>query len=180
MNRKRLLERIFIIALMLLIPWPVAYAYDSTGETARETIRIATAEPAKQPAWTAFGKAIGSVTAGDLFYIDATDNPADTSVTLCLTNAPELFHTYRYIILHVGLYRQIAEDTWQKVTGYNGEPIPDTFITMRKGQVGFNLPGLANYKITIDDGSFYCHVAAGEGSASPGFYLEANEPGNYY
>jgi hypothetical protein len=177
MNKKRLLKRIFpIIAFMLLIPWPVAYGYEASGASAaQEPIQVTAAEATAQPTWTAFGKAIGSVTAGDLFYIDATDNPADISATLYLTNAEELVSSYRYLILKVGLYSQVAEGDWQKVTEYNGEPVPDTFITMSNGQVSFTLPGAGDYKITIDGGSFYCYGAgAGERSHSPNFYLEIN------
>jgi len=177
MNKKRLLKRIFpVIAFMLLIPWPVAYGYEASGASAaQEPIQITAAEASAQPTWTAFGKAIGGVTAGDLFYIDATDNPADIDVTLYLTNAQELVPNYRYLILKVGLYSQVAEGDWQKVTEYNGEPVPDTFITMLNGQVSFTLSGAGNYKLTIDEGSFYCYGAGdGKGSASPNFYLEVN------
>ncbi|GAF75441.1 unnamed protein product, partial [marine sediment metagenome] len=48
-------------------------------------------------------------------------------------------------------------------------------ITMRNGQVSFNLTGLAEYKVTIDGGSFYCSTAnTDSGSLSPQFYLEVN------
>jgi hypothetical protein len=177
MNKKRLLKRIFpVIAFMLLIPWPVAYGYEASGASAtQEPIQITAAEASAQPTWTAFGKAIGGVTAGDLFYIDATDNPADINATLYLTNAPELVPNYRYLILKVGLYSQTANGDWQKVTEYNGKPMPDTFITMSNGQVSFNLSGSGNYKMTIDAGSFNCYGAGdGKGSASPNFYLEVN------
>jgi len=176
MNKKRLLKRIFpVIAFMLLIPWPVAYGYEASGASAaQESVQITTAEASTQPTWTAFGKAIGGVTAGDLFYIDAVDNPADINATLYLTNAQELVSNYRYLILEVGLYSKTANGDWQKVTEYNGEPIPDTFITMSNGQASFTLPGAGNYKITIDGGSFYCYGAGAEGSHSPNFYLELN------
>jgi len=161
---KKLLRRIFpLIALALLAPWPIAYAHDvSDGVVGEETVRIEVAEVSAQPTWTVFGKAIGGVTPGDLFYIDATDNPADIVVTLYLTNTQELISYYRYLILKVGVY---AED--------NGEVIPDTFITMRNGQVSFTLQGYANYKVTIDSGSFYCFSVNGNGgSFSPQFFLE--------
>jgi len=177
MNKKRLLKRIFpIVAFMLLIPWPVAYGYEATGASAaQEPVQVTVAEASARPTWIAFGKAIGGVTAGDLFYIDAMDNPADINVTLYLTNAEELVSSYRYLILKVGLYSQVAEGDWQKVPEYNGEPVPDTFITMTNGQVTYNLPGSENYTLTIDGGSFYCYgVEAGEDSASPNFYLEVN------
>ena len=173
--KKRLLKRYFpIIALMILLPWPMAYGYEVVGaSTAQESIQITAAEASAQPTWTAFGKAIGSVTAGDLFYIDATANTADINATLYLTNAPELIHHYRYLTLKIGLYRQVADADWDKVTEYNGMPVPDTFITMNNGQVSVTLSGCASYKLTIDGGSFYSYGAeAGDGNASPEFFLE--------
>ncbi|GAI70735.1 unnamed protein product, partial [marine sediment metagenome] len=90
--RNKWIKRFFpLIVLLLLAPWPVAYAHDiSDGVIGEETVQIEVAETSAQPTWTAFGKAISGVTPGDLFYIDATDNPADIVVTLYITNAQEL------------------------------------------------------------------------------------------
>jgi hypothetical protein len=175
---KRLPKRIFpFIALLLLIPWPVTYGYEaSRASAAQELIQITAAETSVQPTWTAFGKAVGGVTAGDLFYIDATDDPADINVTLYLTNTSELVHNYRYLILKVGLYSKVADGDWQKATGSDSKPLTDTFITMRNGQVSFTMPGYAKYKVTIEEGSFYCYGAkANEGNLSPNFYLEIEQ-----
>ena len=176
--RNKWTKRIFpFIALLLLAPWPIAYGHDAgDGVVEEETVQIEAAEASAQPAWTAFGKAIGGVdTPGDVFYIDATDNPGDIQVTLHITNAKELSHCYRYLILNVGIYVKSDAGEWKKAAQYNGEPIPDTFITMSNGQVGFSLPGLAKYKITIDSGSFYCiNAVADGGSVSPQLYLEVD------
>ena len=163
-----------LLAVLLLTPWPVAYAYD-IALAKQEPIQVEAAEISAAPSWNAFGRAIGGVTTpGDLFYIDATNNPADISVTLHLTNAEELVHYYRYLILNVGVYFQTSIDQWEKATIVNGELIPDTYITMRNGAVSFTLPGYAIYKITIDSGSFYSFgTAADGGSVSPQFYLTA-------
>jgi len=172
---KKLLRRIFpLIALALLAPWPIAYAHDvSDGVVGEETVRIEVAEASAQPTWTVFGKAIGGVTPGDLFYIDATDNPADITATLYITNAQELISYYRYLILKVGVYVKSNAGEWEKASMGNGEVIPDTFITMRNGRVSFTLQGYANYKVTIDSGSFNCFSVNGNGgSFSPQFFLE--------
>ena len=163
-----------LLAVLLLTPWPVAYAHD-IALAGQEPIQVEAAEISAAPSWNAFGRAIGGVTTpDDLFYIDATNNPADISVTLHLTNAEELVHYYRYLILNVGVYFQTSIDQWEKATIVNGELIPDTYITMRNGAVSFTLPGYAIYKITIDSGSFYSFgTAADGGSASPQFYLTA-------
>jgi len=155
-----------LLAVLLLVPWPIAYAhnYDATATGRQDALRIEVAETSAQPTWTVFGKAIGGVEAGDLFYIDATDNPADIQVTLYLTNAQ---------ILKVGVYVQSDSGEWEKASGYDGELIPEIFITMRNGHVSFTLAGYANYKVTIDGGSFYSFTANAEGdSLSPRFYLE--------
>lgn len=170
---KKLLRRIFpLIALLLLAPWPVAYGFEN-AEAGQETVRIEIAEASAKPTMTVFGNAIGGVEAGELFYIDATDNPADIQVVLHITNTSELIHNYRYLTLKVGVYVETGTDQWEKALGANGEPTPDTFITMRNGQVSFTLSGYANYKLTIDGGSFKSHPATADGgSGSPQFYLE--------
>jgi len=168
--RNKWIKRFFpLIVLLLLAPWPVAYAHDiSDGVIGEETVRLEVAEASAQPNWSAFGKAIGGVTPGDLFYIDATDNPADIVVTLYITNAPELIACYRNLILEVGVYAESDTGEWEKAS-------TETFITMRNGQVRFTLPGLAEYKVTIDGGSFYCTTANSDsGSLSPQFYLEVD------
>ncbi len=163
-----------MLAILLLAPWPVAYAHDN-AMAGQETYQIEAAAPPAAPAWNAFGKAIGGVTTPvDLFYIDIADSPADISATLYLTNAGELIHYYRYLILKVGVYVQTDTDQWEKATAGNGELIPDTYITMRNGRVSFALPGYAKHKVTIDSGSFYCFsTTADGGSISPSFYLTA-------
>ncbi len=171
---KRLPKRIFpFIALLLLTPWPVAYGYEaSRASAAQELIQITAAETTAQPTWTAFGKAIGSVKPGDLFHIDASDNPADITVALYITNADELIHSYRHLILKVGVYVESGAGTWEKVLGTDGEALPETFVTLQYAQTSFTLQGLARYKVTIDGGSFYCITAnPPEGSVSPRFYL---------
>lgn len=163
-----------ILAVLLLAPWPVAYAHDNAlaGQAA---YRIEAAPPPATPAWTAFGKATGGVDAAvDLFYLDVTDNPAEISVRLHMTNAAELVHYYRYMILKVGIYVQTGAGQWEAATAANGEPIPETYLTMKSGSVGFSLPGYARYRVTIDDGSFYCFQAGTDGGGvSPRFYLTA-------
>ena len=174
--RNKWFKRLFpIFALLILAPWPVAYAYTYTDDTAgQETIRIEVADPSVAPDFgNVLGRTIGGVTTpGDLFYIDAIENAADIQATLHITNAQQLSRCYRYLILNVGLYVENDAGEWEKASMGNGKPIPDTFITMRNGQVSFTLPGLAKYKVTIDSGSYYCINAVAEGgNVSPQLYL---------
>jgi len=175
--RNKWIKRFFpLIVLLLLAPWPVAYAHAYDDDMAgQDAVQIEVAEASAAPSWTAFGKAIGGVTPGDLFHIDTTDNPADIQVALYITNAHELIGCYRNLILKVGVYAESDTGEWEKASMGNGEPVPETIITMRNGQVSFTLPGLAKYKVTIDGGNFYCTTAnTDSGSLSPQFYLEVD------
>lgn len=174
--RNKWMKRLFpLFALLILAPWPVAYAHTYTDDAAgQETIRVEAADPSVAPDFGAVhGKTIGGVTTpGDLFYIDAKENPADIQSALYITNAQELSRCYRYLILKVGIYVKSDAGEWEKASMGNGKPIPDTFITMRDGRVSFTLPGLAEYKVTIDSGSYYCRNAVAEGgSVSPQLLL---------
>ncbi len=161
-----------IVAVLLLSPWPVAYAYD-TGTTPEKTAHITAAPPAARPTWSTFRNAIGGVkTPGDLFYIDAADNPADLVATLYLTNTNELTQRFRYMTLQVGIYSRRGDEPWQKITQPDGEPLADLYLTMLNGQVTFTLPGYNQHKITIDGGCFYTQGGNGGDDLSPKFYLD--------
>jgi len=162
-----------LLAILLLAPWPVAYAHENTVAGAElMPVEVAAAGEAAAPSCDVFGSAIGGVTPGDLFYIDSTDSSADIMVTLHITNADELIHSYRYMTLEVGVYIQTGAEQWERATLSGGDMLPDTYITMRSGRVAFNLPGYAKYKITVDGGCFYSYGAAANGnSVSPNFYL---------
>ena len=165
-----------LLALLLLIPWPIAYANDN-GAAAQGTVRIRGAEPSAAPSATTFAGNIGGITPGDLFYIDASDHSADIVVTLYLTNTQELIYCYRYMTLRVGAYVWSSTNQWQKAARSDGELVPDNFITLRNGQVSFTLPGYADYKVTIDSGCYYCFATNVDGgSVSPQFYLTVDSP----
>jgi len=164
---RRLARLIFpLLCVLLLTPWPIAYAYD-TVKAAEPLVQITAGEAT--PSITAFGKAIGSVSPGDLFYIDASNSPADIEVNLYLTNASELVHNYRYMILKVGVYVQSGGNGWEKAN------LPDTYLTMHNGGVSLRLQGYARYRVSLDGGSFYCLTAdETKEELSPRFYLEVS------
>jgi len=164
---------IFIfLSILLLAPWPVAYAHESTMAGELMPMEITVAETSAAPSFDVFGSAIGGVKPGDLFYLDS-EGAMDTLVTLHLTNADELIHYFRYMIFRVGVYVQVGENGWERATLSDGEPVPDVCLTMRNGRVSFMLPGYSRYKIAIDGGSFYSFStdASDGGAASPNFYL---------
>ena len=172
---KRLIMKMFpLLAVLLLSEWPVVYAQSYNDDIdEQDTTQIEVAEASVQPTWTVFGRAIGGVnTPGDLFYINATNNPADIPCTLYITNAQELINCYRYLILKVGVYVESSAGAWETASTGSGEVISDTFITLCDAQVSFTLPGFTKHKVTIDSGSFYCgSTNFDKGSVAPQFYL---------
>jgi len=160
-----------MVAILLLTPWPVAYAYGDVLD-GNNTVEIEPAGTGSAPKWNAYGNAIGSVIPGDLFYVSTTNATVDTLFILSITNTDELIKSYRYITLKVGIFMQTDTDTWEKVTPVEDNVSTDTYLTMAKGKVCFALPGYGNYKITIDKGCFYCYGSTeGRSIAAPEFYL---------
>lgn len=175
MTKKSLRMWFGLLAFLLLTPWPVAYAYDN-GMAELQRVQIEGAESSATPTMKVFGRAIGSVTPGDLFYIDTRGNSADALATLYLTNTDELIHYYRYLILKVGLYVESNNGVWKKASGQNGEPFPDTYLTLWNGQVRFALAGYIRYRVTIEGGNFYCFTGNADGHRlAPQFYLTVNQ-----
>ncbi len=174
---KKLVKRLFpLIAVLLLAPWPIAYGHSvSVAAAGQETVQVTAAEASAAPSCNVFGKAISGVEPGDLFYINTANQTSDIKATLYITNAQELIHNYRYLILKVGVYVKDNSGGWVKASLNDGNPIPDTFITLQNGHVSFNLAGCASYKLTIDSGSINCLTTNAEGgSLSPQFYLEVD------
>lgn len=175
MTKKLLKMRSALLAFWLLLPWPVVYAYDN-GATPPGGVQIEAAEPSAAPQMNVFGRAIGSITPGDLFHIDNTGTGADVSVTLYLTNADDLIHHYRYLILKTGLYVESSHGVWEKAPGQRGRPLPDTYLTLKDVQTTLTLAGYARYRLTIDSGNFYSFPVNTAGIApSPRFYLTVNQ-----
>jgi hypothetical protein len=158
-----------LLAFLLLTPWPVAYAYDSSPNCYVAPDIVAAPQEAT-PRLDGYGNAVGGVTPGDLFYVDNSGIGADMRMTLYITNTDELAGDYRYMNLNLGIYEETAPEMWEKL----GQDDNETFITMHNGMTSFVLKGQGNYKITIDRGCYYRFGSSpGEGIASPQFYLAA-------
>jgi hypothetical protein len=168
---KRKLLFTFIITL-LLFPWTVAYAYDSTAASTGRG-EITSADAASLPKFNVYGNAVGSVNPGDIFTIDNTGKDAGTAFTLYLANADELVHNFRYMTLNIGIYVRDDTGAWVGVPAY--ENFQGICLTMQNGSVSFTLAGNAKYKVTIEKGCFYCFGTSGKRTfALPEFYLAAN------
>jgi len=166
---------IFVMAL-LIVSWLTSTAFGQTNDDVEQPgILVEAAPPEALPAVDLIGNAIGSVTGGDLFYIDATGSPLDISLDLYITNPDELIHYLRYLILKVAVYVEVTDGQWQQITSQNGTALPDTYITLQNSPVRFTVPGLGNYKITIESGCYHSHpFHPNGGEISPSFYLTAN------
>lgn len=172
---KRFVSEILpILVILALAPWVVTYTQGAGGDVpADEPVRIRVAEASAMPSWRTFGKAVGGVdTPGDLFSFDATERTDDITVNLCIVNTRQLSSCYTYLTLQVGVYVQGGAGGWEKASRRNNEPVPEIYLTLRSGQASFTLPGGAEYKVTIDDGSFYCSGTGSYGGClSPRFSL---------
>ena len=162
-----------IFTALFLAPWLTSYAYGTNdGDDYDRAVNVEAAESPMTPTATFFGRTIGGVKPGDLFYIDATSSPHDMTAGLYITNANELVPCLRYLILEVGIYVEGEDGQWGKALSRDGSSLPNTFITLRNSPVNFVLSGHAKYKITIDSGSYNCLTANTNGdNISPKFYL---------
>jgi len=161
------------LILILLCPWPVAYAHEhSMAGTQPGGVTVTSAGSADKPTLEVVGGGIGGLSPGHLFYIDSVDCGADVSAALHLTNSDELVKYFRYVILKVGVWKQAADGEWQRARLSSGEVVPDTYLSMQNGMVTYRLPGYARYRISIDGGCNYSLGAVAGGSpVSPSFYL---------
>jgi len=121
------------------------------------------------PSWDPIEGVAGSITGGDLYYINPGDYNGRLLVTLYVTNVPELAGCYSYLNMKVQAYKY---DTTSN--SYSTENL-DLYLTLTNGYVSFILePGI--HVITIDGGSWYCFDADAEGgSLSPSFYIEVRQ-----
>ena len=172
---RRIITFIIIIVLaVFFIPRLVSAAYGQTNDAnGNSAIQVAAAALSSAPSAEFYGGAIGSVTPGDLFYVDAAGNPGDISLSLHITNTDDLIHYLRYLTLKVAVYVEDSNRQWIKPV-INGGEFPETYLTLQNSPVTFTLPGGAHYTIAIESGCFYCLSAGHAGNNfPPRFYLDA-------
>ena len=167
---------LIIITVLFFIPRLSSIAYgQANGDDGKQAIQVAAADQSTAPSAEFYGKAIGSVTAGDLFYVDTAGSPADITLSLYITNTGELTHYLRYLTLQVAVYVEDTHGQWIKPQ-VSGEEYPEIYLTLQNSPVTFTLPGGPRYKVTIDSGCFYCLSAGNAGdNITPRFYLDAGK-----
>ena len=171
---RRVFKFTLVVAVMLSLPWLTSIAYgDSNGASVPAGVRIEAAGRAAAPEATFIGYAFGSITPGDLFYIDATGSRDDMVINLYITNGDELARYLRYLILRVALYSANEDGQWLPApVRFDILKESDTYLTLQNSPAKFTAPGNARYKVRIDSGSYYCLPAgARPDNGPPEFYL---------
>ncbi len=178
--RKIIIFSLIAIIILTVGSWVTSTAYghtnDNTGLNTAVSdgdIYVTPASPEDTPKIDIFGNYIGTVTGGDLFYVSANESQPDIAINLYITNTDELVKSFKYLMLKVAVYVKDANGQWQQITEQNGVTLPDTYITLQNGTANFILSGLANYKVTIETGSYKSYPSTNDGFAIPQFYLEA-------
>jgi hypothetical protein len=171
--RKVLTIALIVIIALVFAPKLVGTAFgQDTPNPGQAGLVIEAADTTAAPTATFYGKAIGEVTPGDLFYIDATASQVDFTLNLYITNADDLIHYLRYLTLQVAVYVKDGEGNWIKPQ-LNGEQA-ETYLTLQNSPATFTLTGGAQYKITVEDGCFNCLSAGNaEENPAPKFFLDA-------
>jgi hypothetical protein len=130
------------------------------------------------PAWSPVIEDPGSITAGDLYYVDTIGYDGDVVATLYISNADALSKDYAYLNMQVNVWElthTMPADTWSsaQATYADGTAIGTVYLTLENGFITFVLEGNSHYAISIDGGNFYCvDTDAADGELSPDFYLE--------
>jgi hypothetical protein len=168
--KKKLLFGLLMAAL--LVPWPVAYAYDAgPASGASYPVSVTPVAGDLTPQVTVYGGAFGSVQPGDLFYIDTANETMDVSFILFFTNTDDLAATYRSLTIDIGLSAENTDGSWTPVTDY-GPASQVLFMSIRTGSIDFTVSGHRRYKVSVTHGCYYAFpVRAETPVALPEFYL---------
>jgi hypothetical protein len=124
------------------------------------------------PTWSPSKKKAGTITAGDVYYVDCTGNASDVRLTIYLTNSGKLAKDYTYLNMQVNVRGGESEDWTQAVTVDDSINATD-YMTFDKGVISFILEGSTFYCISIDGGDFYCANTLVDAThdLSPKFYI---------
>ncbi len=170
--RRNILIFAFVAAvLMVLVGRLTTTAYGASAP-ARQDVRIESAGIAAAPKTVFFGNAHGSITPGDLYYIDLSDSANQTRcATIYITNADSLYRYLRYLILNIGVYVKNESGGWDKCPQANSP-----LLTLKNGSSDVILPCPGYFKITVDSGNYYSFANTDMGEMqAPIFNLEVGD-----
>ncbi len=124
------------------------------------------------PTWSPVLGDPGSITAGDLYYIDTQSYTGDVYVTLYISNPDALSLDYSYLNMKANVW-YLNGANWDQATLVGPDVIGDVFLTLENGFVSFLLEGNTQYCISLDGGNYYLvDTNALGGDLSPDFYIE--------
>ncbi len=171
---KRPPKFILVVVALLMLPWLTSIAYaNSNGDPAPSKVQVEVADRAGVPEAIFFGLSFGSITPCDLFYINVTNSPNNFEVNLYITNAEEITHYLKYLILKISIYSMNKNSQWEQAPlRDNSTQIDSVYLTLQNSPVKFRVSGNSQYRVSIDSGSYYCLPAkTGSSYKSPIFYL---------
>jgi hypothetical protein len=116
---------------------------------------------------------VGSINAGDVYYIDTVGYSGNILVTLYVTNQRDLFQNYTDLDLSPNV-REGESGNWSQSVTAGGDTIAGVHhLTFVNDDMSLILQGGTCYCISIDDGHYVCvDPEALIGSVLPTFYLE--------
>jgi hypothetical protein len=124
------------------------------------------------PTWSPSKKKAGTISAGDVYYVDCTGNAADVRVTIYLTNSGKLAKDYTYLNMKINVRGGESED-WTQATTVDDSIDATDYLTFDRGEISFILAGSTYYDIMIDSGDFFCANTLVDAThdLSPEFYI---------
>ena len=147
------------------VPTTVKLKYSSGTDSPYTTV---------PPSWAPVKNQAGSISSGDVYYVDATNYAGDLRVTVYLTNTGSLAKDYTYLNMEVNVWTG-SSGAWTQAT-----PVDDTanatgYLTLDKGTLSFILQGSTHYCFSIEGGAFYCIDTTIDGThdLSPQYYMDA-------
>lgn len=129
------------------------------------------------PTWSPVMGDPGSITAGDIYYIDTTSYTGDVIISVYLTNPDELHTDYSYLNMNVSVWFYDT-DHWAQAS-LSGGGTGDTsgkYLTLNNGYLSFIVAGNAEYCVSVDGGEYYCIDTTEDATHSldPAFYMEVD------
>ena len=124
------------------------------------------------PTWAPVKNQAGSITSGDVYYVDASTYTGDIRVTVYLINTGLLAKDYTYLNMELNVWAG-SSATWVQATPVNDTGNATGYLTLDNGAVSFVLQGSTHYCFSIEGGAYYCIDTTVDGThdLSPQYYM---------